>query len=187
MGDPRKHRKKYETPRHPWEKDRIEAERELFKEYGLANKKEIYRMNSKLKSLFAQAKKLVAQSSDQSDKETKLLLARLAKLGLLSSEAQLPDVLTLNIRDIMDRRLQTMVLKKMLASSPKQARQFITHKHITVSGKIVTAPSYMVSLHDEATIGFTDKSALSEPDHPERVAASDKNKEEPLKKEEAKS
>ena len=34
MGDPKKLRKKYEPPRHPWQASRIESEKILFKEYG---------------------------------------------------------------------------------------------------------------------------------------------------------
>jgi small subunit ribosomal protein S4 len=34
MGDPRKRKKKYETPTHPWQKDRIDDEKELRRKYG---------------------------------------------------------------------------------------------------------------------------------------------------------
>ena len=41
MGNPKRHRKKYSTPAHPWQRARIEEERELSKEYGFKNKKEM--------------------------------------------------------------------------------------------------------------------------------------------------
>ena len=41
MGDPRKARKQYRTPSHPWQKVRLEDESKLAVEYGLKNKKEI--------------------------------------------------------------------------------------------------------------------------------------------------
>ena len=50
MGDPKQPRKKYDTPRHPWNKARIDAEKEIKKDYGLKNNKEIWKFNSKLKS-----------------------------------------------------------------------------------------------------------------------------------------
>ena len=60
MGDPKFQRKKYKGPTHPWEATRIKEEEELLKEYGLRNKKEIWRMRSLLKSWHTQAKEIVA-------------------------------------------------------------------------------------------------------------------------------
>ena len=42
MGKPKFSRKKYETPSHPWQEDRIKKENELIKKYGLKNKREIW-------------------------------------------------------------------------------------------------------------------------------------------------
>jgi len=39
MGDPRKLRKKYNTPMHPWQGQRIKEENEILKQYGLKNKR----------------------------------------------------------------------------------------------------------------------------------------------------
>ena len=50
MGDPKKQRKKYETPLHPWQGERILAEKKIMEEYGLKNKKEIWKMNSMLRN-----------------------------------------------------------------------------------------------------------------------------------------
>jgi len=41
MGDPKQTRKKYATPSHPWNRERIEEERVIKRDYGLKNKKEI--------------------------------------------------------------------------------------------------------------------------------------------------
>ena len=38
MGDPKKIRKKYSTPKHPWEGARIEEEKKLLKDYGIKKK-----------------------------------------------------------------------------------------------------------------------------------------------------
>jgi len=174
MGDPKRQRKKYSTPRHPWQSDRIEEERQLTKEYGFKNKKEIWKMASFLRDAADQAKKLVTLTGLQADKERALLLARLRRYGLLTADAGLDRILSITLRDVLERRLQTQVYKKRLANSINQARQFITHKHIVVGDKIVTSPSYLLTVDEESQIGFRGKSSLSDPEHPERVAAKSK-------------
>jgi len=153
MGDPKKQRKKYDTPSHPWEKERIDTEKTLTKTYGLANKKEIWRVNSLLSSFKAQAKKCAAGTTEQLQKERAQLLQRLQKLGLLTKESPLEDVLGFNTEDLLKRRLQTLVFEKKLASSISQSRQFIVHGHITVDAKKVTVPSYLVKKEEENKIG----------------------------------
>jgi small subunit ribosomal protein S4 len=171
MGDPRKQRKKYETPGHPWQRSRIEDERVLMEEYGFKNKKEIWKMNAFLRDAAAQAKKLVTLSGAQADKEKELLLTRMKRYGLLKQDAVLDAILSISPRDVLERRLQTQIYKKGLANSVKQARQFITHEHICIGNKIVTSPSYLVPLSEEGMISFAPRSNLADPEHPERVAA----------------
>ncbi len=186
MGDPRKRRKTYSTPTHPWQKTRIDEEKEIKKEYGVRNKKEIQKMNSFLKRFADDAKKLVALRSKQADKEKQEMLVKLQSLGLLPATAQLADVLGLKLKDVMERRLQTQLLSKGMARSIDQARQFITHRHVTVNGKIITQPSYLITTEEEAMIGFIPSSSLSDPEHPERKIVEKEEKEEkkkPKKKE----
>lgn len=171
MGDPKRHRKKYSAPGHPWQAARIEEEKQLMKEYGFKNKAEIWRMQRFLKDATYQAKKLVTLMGSQADKERELLLDRLRRYGLLSPEAGLADILSITLRDVLERRLQTQVYKKSLANSVNQARQFITHEHITVAGRVITSPSYLVSLSEQDLIEFRPTSGLSDIEHPERVAA----------------
>jgi len=172
MGDPRRIRKKYSGPTHPWQKARLDQERVLKKEYGLKNKRELYQAESKLKGFANQAKKLTALRTAQAERETKQLLDRLARLGILAQGARLDDVLSLATRDILERRLQTLVCKKGFARTPTQARQFISHNHITVAGKTITAPGYLVPSNDENNIAFVPSSPLAKADHPERAPAS---------------
>lgn len=181
MGDPKKHRKKYSTPTHPWEGTRIEEEKALTKEYGFRNKAEIWKMGSFLRKAAAQAKKLVTLTGDQAEKERTLLLERMKRYGLLPADAGLDAILSITLRDVLERRLQTQVYKKKLANSVKQARQFITHGHVTVDGKKITSPSYLVTLKEQDQIAFVEKSSLSDPEHPERAAA--RNAKEELAKE----
>jgi small subunit ribosomal protein S4 len=162
MGQPKKTRKKYATPRHPWQKARIDDEKPLVRDYGVRNKKEIWKMASVLRSFTTQAKKLVVDTSAQGSLERKNLLNRLRAYGLLSGDDSTDAILGLTIENVMDRRLQTLVHKSGLANTVKQARQFITHKHITVAGKKVSSPSYLVTLQDEHTIAFANESILAQ-------------------------
>lgn len=177
MGDPRKTRKKYSKPRHPWQKIRIEKDKLISKKYGLKNKQEIWKAASELKRYTAQAKRLIGLKNEQSDKEKKQLLQRLHKYGLANPDSKVEEVLNLTIDHILDRRLQTVVYKRGLARSAKQARQFIVHGHVALGGKRISVPSYMVTNSDVDSISIDPLSSLAKEDHPERV---------PLKKEKKK-
>ena len=156
MGDPRKFRKTYEKPRKPWDKPRMVEEIQLHKEYAFHTKKELWKSVSKLRNFRALARKLIAlRGTKQAEKEAKQILLKLYKIGLVKKEAVLEDVLSLNVRDILERRLQTIVLRKGLANTPKQARQFITHGHIFVKNKKITSPSYLVSKSEEEEIKYS--------------------------------
>ena len=167
MGDPKKQRKKYQTPSHPWQKQRIEEEAVLTREYGFKNKKEIWKLNSLLRNFHKQAKKYVKIKSKQDEKERDQFLKRLQRLGLLGSNTSLDSVLGLELKDILERRLQTLVLRKNLARTISQARQFIVHEHITVDNKKINSPNYMVLKEEEGKITFAVNSNFADPDHPE--------------------
>jgi small subunit ribosomal protein S4 len=169
MGDPRKIKSKYNRPAKPWQKERIEEERILVREYGLKNKQEIYRAQSKLKTFADLAKKLIASRGPQAEKEKQQLLSRLAKLGLVKNGAQLDDVLGIQLRNILDRRLQTMVARKNLARSVNQARQFVVHEHISVGNRVVSAPSYHVPVNEETSLAIIPTSPYANTAHPERA------------------
>ena len=76
MGDPKKQRKKYATPSHPWNKDRIIEEQELLKQFGLRRKNEIWKMNSVLRNLLRRAKTIIGGNSQQAEIEKKQLLEK---------------------------------------------------------------------------------------------------------------
>ena len=177
MGDPKKHRKKFEGPPHPWQGARIEREREVVKKYGINRKKEIWKMESLLRHFKHQAKNLIIRTDPQSKKEELLLLKKLYSLGLLDQDAKLENILDLDTSHILNRRLQTMVVTKGLARTPKQARQFIVHRHILINGKKVSVPSYLVKRQEESNITFDVNSALANNEHPERnVVKKEKSK-----------
>ena len=168
MGDPKGIRKKYNTPSHPWQRGRIEEEREIVKNYAVKNKKEIWKMNSLLKSFKNEAKKLASLRTQQARKEEALLIRKLIRYGILKEGDALDAVLIISLRDVLERRLQTIVRKKGLARTMKQARQFITHRHIKVGDSVVTSPSYLVLAEEEQSLGFCTRSALGDSEHPER-------------------
>ena len=156
MGDPKRQRKKFSKPSHPWQKERILAEKEILKKYGLRRKYEIWKMDSILKKFLNRAKTIIAERTLQSDLEKNQLLNRLHSLGLLKKDARLEDVLNLTLKDILERRLQTLVHKKQLARTVLQARQFITHENVIVSGRKITSPSYLVSAEEEPRINLVE-------------------------------
>ncbi len=172
MGDPRFNRKTYETPKHPWEAERIKEEWELKKKYGLKNKREIWKAKSILRNFRAQARDLQARlryGDPQAERQQKQLFGKLTRLGILTEDtATLDAVLSLNVEDILRRRLQTVVYLKGLARTPKQARQFIVHGHISIGGRRVTIPGYLVRKEEEDMIEYHEHSPLADEMHPMR-------------------
>ncbi len=148
----KRQKKQYQTPKHPWQATRIQEEAVLTRSYGLKNKKELWRASSKLRNWRSQARTLVGLSKSKRGVAEKQLFTRLIKLGLLNKNAGLDDILSLTIEQVLDNRLQTQVYKQGLASTAKQARQFITHCKVLVNGTVVTAPSYAHAVTDKITL-----------------------------------
>ncbi|MEM3672810.1 MAG: 30S ribosomal protein S4 [Candidatus Bathyarchaeia archaeon] len=168
MGDPKKQRKKYETPRFPWRTDVLQEELRFLGQYGLRNKRELWRHETMLSKFRGIARSLIGKSQNERGKMEMELLSKLKKLGILHETAVLDDVLDLTIEDILERRLQTIVLRKGLAKTMHQARQLITHGHIAIGKRKVTVPSYLVSKSEENQIAYAPQSAFASPNHPLR-------------------
>lgn len=168
MGDPKKQRKKFETPRFPWRTDALETELKLLGQYGLRNKREIWRHKTLLSKYRGIARSLLGMSVEERRKLEKQLLDRLHRLGILPETAVIDDVLDLSLEDILERRLQTLVFQKGLTKSIHQARQLITHGHVAIEGRRVSSPSYLVLKDEEAQITYAPNSPLSKLDHPLR-------------------
>lgn len=147
MGHPKKQRRKYERPKRPYDRERIERERKLLQEYGLRRKKEIWAAESILRDFRRRARELQAKRNERKEKE---LLEKLNKLGIKCST--LDDVLSVTLKDILARRLQTIVHKRDFAHSMKHARQMITHGHVLVDNRRVKWPSYLVPADMESRI-----------------------------------
>lgn len=159
MGDPKKMKKHYESPNKPWEKTRLEEERKIVMEYGIRRKKEIRRLETIIRDLRRRARMLIATKDE---KESKLLIEKVLKMGLLAkADPVLEDTLGIELKDILERRLQTLVVKKGFANTLKQARQFITHGHITLNGQKIISPNYVVTIAEESGIMFRTTSSLN--------------------------
>ena len=188
MGDPKKQRKKYETPRFPWRTDILQEELRLLGQYGLRNKRELWRHKTVLSRFRGIARSLIGETPEERKKMEKILLTRLKKLGIIHETAVLDDVLDLAIEDILERRLQTIIFRKGLAKSIHQARQLVTHGHIAIGNRRVTVPSYLVIRETENQITYTPQSPLANPRHPLRqtiavIATTEKKTEETQAKE----
>lgn len=168
MGDPKKQRKKYETPRFPWQADALHKELIMLGRYGLRNKHELWRYKTMLSNFREIARSLLGKSGGERRIRENQLLNRLNRLGILPETAVLDDVLDLSIEDVLERRLQTQVFRRGLSKSIYQARQLITHRHIAIGGKRVYSPSYLVLKKEEANITYAPTSCLSDPNHPIR-------------------
>ncbi len=152
MGDPKRIKRKYETPSHPWQAERIQEEKKLQSEYGLRTKQEIWKAQAMLRGFRRHARELLVKESEHSKRQERQLLDKLVRMNILKEGSTLDDILSLNVRDVLDRRLQILVYKKGLSNTVKQARQFIVHGHITVDGRKVNSPSYMVTGSEEENI-----------------------------------
>ena len=168
MGDPKKQRKSYETPRHPWRKDQLEVELHLMGEYGLRNKRELWRYKTMLSQVRGIARSMLGATEAERARVEREYLSKLGRIGVLSESASIDDILDLEIRDLLERRLQTMVFRRGLAKTVHQARQLVSHGHITVAGRIVSVPGYIVARDEEQKLKYFEHSPLSKSDHPLR-------------------
>ena len=181
MGDPKFQKKLYSTPRHPWEKSRIDDERKIINQYGLKNKRELWRSQSTLDNIRSQARNLQARTRRNDPlaiKQLNLLLARLSRYKIAPGNASLDDILSLNIESVLERRLQTIVYRRNLAKTVKQARQMISHGHILLNGKRVTVPGLSVEAYEEESIEYSEHSPFMDEHHPVRMVIAG-NAEEP--------
>ncbi len=146
MGDIKRKRKLFSRPKKLFDRVRMDEEDLLVKKYGLKNKKEIWKAKSYISKLRRRAKNLIGSDSS----EQKIFFEKLNKIGIKVLGTS--DVLALTEEDLLNRRLQSFILKKELANSPKQARQLIVHKNVLVDGSVVNIPSFLVKKNLEDKI-----------------------------------
>ncbi|AOW79965.1 30S ribosomal protein S4 [Halodesulfurarchaeum formicicum] len=168
MALPGENTKFYETPNHPYQGERIAEEGDLIGRYGLKNKEELWRAQSELRKYRREARRLLGRVDEESGEE---FIERLQRYGILDADEGLDDVLSLDVTDVLERRLQTVAYRKGLANTVAQARQFVNHGHVTIDGQRVTTPSYTVEVAEEDDVAFDENSALADELHPERASA----------------
>jgi small subunit ribosomal protein S4 len=146
---PKRKHKKYSRPRRIYDASLIKEENELIKKYGLKNRKEVWRASFAVEKIRNLAKKLITAD----EKEKNDFVEKQTKKGFKVSS--IADVLGLNKEEYLKRRLQSILVEKGLAKTHKQARQFITHKHIKLKGHFINSPSHLTTLEEETSIEIT--------------------------------
>ncbi|WAQ97689.1 RS9-like protein [Mya arenaria] len=182
--------KTYTTPRRPFEKERLDQELKLIGEYGLRNKREVWRVKYALAKIRKSARELLTLEEKDPKRlfEGNALLRRLVRIGVLDeSKMKLDFVLGLRVEDFLERRLQTQVFKIGLAKSIHHARVLIRQRHIRsltdvqtshldkcpthvndytclaarVRKQVVNIPSFVVRLDSQKHIDFALQSPYS--------------------------
>ena len=140
----------YKVPRRPFESARLDAElrvrtfiilfggylthiHQLAGEYGLRNKRELWRIALILSKIRRAARELLKLDEKDPKRlfEGNALIRRLVRIGVLDEgRMRLDYVLALKIEDFLERRLQTQVFKSGLAKSIHHARVLIRQRHI---------------------------------------------------------
>ena len=91
MGLARKTRRKYDTPNHPWQAERIDEEKKLIDEYGLTNKKQIWKMSSLLRNFRKQARDIIGLRGERKESSIKILISNQVEGDFIAvSDSQRP-------------------------------------------------------------------------------------------------
>ncbi|HET8856949.1 MAG TPA: 30S ribosomal protein S4 [Nitrososphaeraceae archaeon] len=157
MGDPKKSRKTFRRPRQIWTTEQLSSELYLIGSYGLRSKSELWKAQTKVADIRNQARELLALTVEARQVQETKLLNYLHKLGLVKESATLDDVLNLKLEDILERRLQTIIMKKGVSKSPQQSRQLVVHGHVSIGERVINIPGYMVRKDEEPTIVLHDE------------------------------
>ena len=148
MGDIKRKRKLFSRRKKLFDRTRMDEENILVKRYGLKNKREIWKAKSTVSKFRRRAKQLIGAD----DSEQRTFFEKLNKMGI--NVVDISDVLALTEENLLDRRLETVLFKKGLANTAKQARQLIVHKNVLVDGKVVNTPSFIVTKDLEGSLAI---------------------------------
>ena len=139
----------------------MDSELKIVGEYGLRNKRELWRIQLVLSKLRKTARELLTLPEDDPKRifDANALMRRMYRYGFLDeSQNKLDYVLALTAQDVLERRLQTLVFKLGLAKSIHHARVLIKQRHIRVGKQIVNVPSFLVRVDSQKHIDFSLKS-----------------------------
>ena len=131
----------------------------LIGQYGLKNKKEVWRVQYVLSRIRKAARELLTLEENDPRRifEGQALISRMMRIGVLSKEQnQLDYVLGLTTKQFLERRLQTVVFQSKNASSIHQARALIFQKKIAINKglrrQVINIPSFIVRKENEGNI-----------------------------------
>ena len=162
MGDPKTSRKVWKKPKRPLNYDLKMDELKTLGTFGLKTKQELWKTQTELSRVRLQARSLLALRQEERKRKEPILIQSLTKIGLVDEGSSLDDVLNLQVNDLLSRRLQTIVQRKLFFKTPYQARQAIVHGHIMIGDSIVTIPSYVVKTEEENKIHLTSESSFNQ-------------------------
>ncbi|MFH1307481.1 MAG: 30S ribosomal protein S4 [archaeon] len=144
-------KKKFSKPKKMFDKLRIEEENVLVKKYGLKSKREIWKAEAQIDKIRRRAK----ESITASEKEHAKIFNKLNKIGI--KVEKISDVLSLDKESWLKRRLQSVLVSKKMAKTPREARQLIVHKNVKINGNVVNIPGYIVKVVEEDKINVLRK------------------------------
>ncbi|QLH02374.1 30S ribosomal protein S4 [Nitrosopumilus cobalaminigenes] len=162
MGDPKYSRKVWKKPKRPLNYELKMEELKTLGTFGLRTKRELWKAHTELARVRKQARSLLSLRQEIRAEKEPILMNSLARIGLVSKDATLDDVLNLNATDLLSRRLQTIVSNKLGFKTPYQARQAVIHGHIMVGERKIDIPSYTVTVEEEDSVHFAPESKIPE-------------------------
>merc|ERR1712054_226957 len=129
---PRSYTKTYKVPRRPFESARLDSELKVVGEYGLRNKREVWRVQLTLSKIRRAARQLLTLDEKDPKRlfEGNALIRLLVRVGVPDeSRMKLDYVLALKVEDFLERRLQTCV-GKLIVNVPSFIVRLDSQKHI---------------------------------------------------------
>ena len=162
MGDPKTPRRVWKKPKRPLNYDLMMDELKILGTFGLKTKRELWKTQTELSRVRFQARSILALRQNEREAKEPILMQSLSRIGLVEQNSTLDDVLNLQVNDLLLRRLQTIVHKKLNFKTPYQARQAIVHGHVMIEDNIITIPSYIVKTEEESKIHLKPESNFNE-------------------------
>ena len=162
MGDPKTPRRIWKKPKRPLNYNLMMDELKTLGTFGLKTKRELWKARTNLSKLRHQARSLLALRQEIRKEKEPVLINSLSKIGLVDKNSTLDAVLNLQVTDLLSRRLQTIVQRKLYFKTPYHARQAIVHGHIMIGDRIVTIPSYVVKIDEESKIHLIPESSFNQ-------------------------
>ena len=159
MGDPKLPRRAWRKPKRPLNYDLKVEELRLLGTFGLKTKRELWKARTELSRIRNQARSLLALGREVREERESILMKSLARIGLVGDGSTLDDVLNLDVKNLLERRLQAVVMKRLNFKTPYQARQAVVHGHVMIGDRVVNIPSYTVDVGEEPSVRLLPGSA----------------------------